>query len=111
MERYQERDARLPASDPSPGDAMSVFELTRTLIDIDSVTGRERQVGEFLLDYLGGLARRTGGQVERMEVEADRFNVLACWGEPRVTLSTHMDVVPPFFGSREDEAQIYGRGA
>jgi len=90
---------------------MSVFELTRRLIDIDSVTGHERQVGEFLLEYLGGLAGRTGGQVERMDVEPERFNVLACWGEPRVTLSTHMDVVPPFFGSREDGEFIYGRGA
>lgn len=111
MERYQERDARLRAFYPSPGDAMSVFELTRKLIDIDSVTGRERRVGEFLLAYLEGLAGRTGGRLERMEVEADRFNVLASWGEPRVTLSTHMDVVPPWFASREDEDCIYGRGA
>jgi len=90
---------------------MNVFELTRKLIDIDSVTGHERQVGEFLLDCLGELAARTGGRIERMEVEADRFNVLAVWDEPRVTLSTHMDVVPPFFGSREDEEWIYGRVA
>jgi len=111
MERYQERDASLAASHPSPGDAMNVFELARKLIDIDSVTGRERPVGEFLLEYVGALAARTGGAVERMEVEADRFNVLACWGEPRVTLSTHMDVVPPWFGSSEDGEFIGGRGA
>jgi len=111
MERYQEGVVYLPAFHPSPGDAMNVFALTRKLIDIDSVTGRERQAGEFLLDCLGALARRTGGQVERMEVEADRFNVLALWGQPRVTFSTHLDVVPPFFGSREDEEFIHGRGA
>ncbi len=90
---------------------MELFELTRRLIDIDSVSGHEGPVGEFLLDYLGELAGRTGGQVERLEVEAGRFNVLASWGEPVVTLSTHMDVVPPFFASREDDEYIYGRGA
>ena len=56
-----------------------------------------------------------GGQVERMPVEPghfpDRFNILAWWGNPVVTLSTHMDTVPPFFASREDETHIWGRGA
>ena len=46
-----------------------------------------------------------------MEVEPDRFNVFAHWGEPVVTLSTHMDTVPPHFASREDEERIWGRGA
>jgi acetylornithine deacetylase len=68
-------------------------------------------VGSYLLEYLSALAARTGGRAEPMEVEADRYNVLACWGDPQVTLSTHMDVVPPFFPSREDEEFIYGRGA
>ena len=36
-----------------------------------------------------------------------------CWrlGQPVVTLSTHMDTVPPFFPSREDAEFIWGRGA
>jgi acetylornithine deacetylase len=46
-----------------------------------------------------------------MPVEAGRFNVLAWWGNPVVTLSTHIDTVPPFFASREDETHIWGRGA
>src|SRR5262249_35756864 len=53
----------------------------------------------------------TAGRVERMDVERDRFNVLAVWGEPTVTLSTHMDTVPPFFASREDQEVIWGRGS
>ena len=53
----------------------------------------------------------TSGQVERMDVEPGRFNVLACWGTPLVTLSTHMDTVPPFFPSRDDGNYIWGRGA
>jgi acetylornithine deacetylase len=90
---------------------MNVFELTRALVDIDSVTPNEERVGVFLSDYLSQLADRTGGRVERIEVEPRRYNVLAWWDRPVVTLSTHMDTVPPFFASREDDEFIWGRGA
>ena len=90
---------------------MNVFELTRALVDIESITEHEGAVGAFLHDYLAKIAGPTGGQVERMEVEPGRFNVLACWGRPAVTLSTHMDTVPPFFASSDDGEFIRGRGA
>src|SRR5580698_7191089 len=90
---------------------MNLFELTRALVDIDSVTPNEEEVGVYIADYLRELAERTGGHVEMMGVEPHRFNVFAYWGEPVVTLSTHMDTVPPFFGSREDDEWIWGRGA
>jgi len=90
---------------------MNVFELTRALVDIESITEHEGAVGAFLDDYLRTIAGPTGGQVERMDVEPGRFNVLACWGTPLVTLSTHMDTVPPFFPSRDDGNHIWGRGA
>ena len=79
---------------------MNFIELTRALVDIESITDNEGQVGAYLLDYLSKLAAGTGGRVEKMDVAPRRFNVLAIWGEPRVTLSTHMDTVPPFFASR-----------
>ncbi len=47
----------------------------------------------------------------RIEVEPHRYNVFAHWGDPIVTLSTHMDTVPPFYASREDGDFIWGRGA
>ena len=90
---------------------MNVFELTRALVDVESVSDNEMQVGALLHSYLSNLAAASGGRVERMEVERDRFNVLATWGRPVVTLSTHMDTVPPFFPSREDSEFIWGRGA
>jgi len=90
---------------------MNLFELTRALVDIESITENESRVGSFLYDHLAAIAARTGGRVERMAVERDRFNVLACWGNPVVTLSTHMDTVPPFFPSSEDAEFIRGRGA
>lgn len=90
---------------------MNVIELTRALVDIESITENEGNVGAYLHGHLTKLAARTGGVVEKMEVEAGRFNVLACWGNPVVTLSTHMDTVPPFFASREDADFVWGRGA
>lgn len=90
---------------------MNVFELTRALVDIESITENEERVGEMLFAQLSELAASHGGQVERMQVEPKRFNVLAWWGDPVVTLSTHMDTVPPFFASREDNEYIWGRGA
>jgi acetylornithine deacetylase len=87
---------------------MNAFELTRALVDIDSVTPNEERVGEFLFDYLSQIP---SARVERMPVEAHRFNIFAHFGEPVVVLSTHIDTVPPFFASREDDQLIWGRGA
>ena len=97
----------------SPKDkVMDVFELTRALIDIESITNNEERVGHYLYNYLAPLATEHGGSLELMEVEPRRFNVFAQWGDPlTVTLSTHIDTVPPFVGSREDEERIWGRGA
>jgi acetylornithine deacetylase len=87
---------------------MNLFELTRRLIDIPSLSGEEGEVGRFLASYLEGL----GYRVESQEVEAGRANVMATAGKrPRVVLSTHMDTVPPFIASGEDETHITGRGA
>jgi acetylornithine deacetylase len=90
---------------------MNVYELTRALVDIESISGNEAQVAAYLDAYLRKLAEKTGGKVERMDVEAGRANVLARWGRPLVTLSSHLDTVPPFFPSREDAEWIWGRGA
>ncbi len=90
---------------------MNAYELTRALVDIESITENEGPVAAYLHDHLAELASRTGGRAERMEVEPGRFNVLATWGQPAVTLSTHLDTVPPFYPSREDAEFIWGRGA
>jgi acetylornithine deacetylase len=90
---------------------MHPFELTRALVDIESITENEKQVGEYLLRHLSALTARTGGRAEAMAVSPERLNVYAEWGKPVVVLSTHMDTVPPFFASSEDEEYIYGRGS
>ncbi len=87
---------------------MDLFELTRKLIDIPSVTGDEKAAGVFLSAYLESL----GYKVQRQEVEKNRFDVIATTGAPpRVVLSTHMDTVPPHIASSENEEWIFGRGA
>src|ERR1700684_1003681 len=90
---------------------MNVVQLTRALVDIESITNHEEAVGSFLFATLTDLAARTAGSVERCPVEAHRFNVFARWGDPIVTLSTHTDTVPPFFGSHEDSEFVWGRGS
>jgi acetylornithine deacetylase len=90
---------------------MHVFELTRRLIDIESITPNEGEIGGLLWHLLSDLAARHAGEVEKMPVEAGRMNVFARFGDPIVVLSTHMDTVPPFLPAREDEEHIWGRGA
>ena len=89
---------------------MDLFALTRQLIDIESITPNEGAVGDFLCDEM----RRRGFEARKMPVEAGRANVIATWpghGRPEIFFSTHMDTVPPFIASSEDDARIYGRGA
>src|SRR5688572_16933170 len=82
--------------------------LARSLVDIDSTTGREAAAGE----WLAGFLRTRGYQVTEQPVANGRFNVLATLDEaPRVALSTHFDCVPPFFPSREERGLIFGRGS
>jgi acetylornithine deacetylase len=88
---------------------VNIFELTRALVDIPSVTGDEGAVGLFLARYLTGL----GYRVELQELEEGRANLLATLGDrpPVIMLSTHMDTVPPHIASSEDEQFIRGRGS
>ena len=85
------------------------FKLVRQLIDIESITGNEAAVGEFLLRELKSL----GFEAQKMPVAENRFNVYATAPgvKPHVVFSTHIDTVPPFIASSEDAHKIYGRGA
>ena len=90
---------------------MHVFELTRALIDIDSVTPNEGPIGDYLYEYVRRPAEKYDGQIEKMPVAEGRNNVYAAWGAPEIVFSTHMDTVPPFIASSEDDENIWGRGA
>ncbi len=86
---------------------MELFELTKTLVNIPSVTGDEGACSEFVRCQL--LDRRY--RVELQPVSEGRSNVLAFHGLPEVVLSTHLDTVPPFVPASEDDEFIYGRGS
>jgi acetylornithine deacetylase len=90
---------------------VDIFEFTRALVDIESTTNHEKNVGDYLFAHLSALATRQHGRIERIPAAPNRDNIFAVWDEPVVTLSTHMDTVPPFFGSREDSDFIWGRGS
>src|SRR4051812_28470241 len=102
-------------------DPVDIVGLTRSLVDIDSTTGREGDCGRWLADYLRG----RGWAVEEQRVDNTRFNVIADMpgtpkrgtrdgdhpAAPHVTFSTHFDCVPTFFPSRVDGDRIFGRGS
>jgi acetylornithine deacetylase len=90
---------------------MHLFELTRALVDIDSTTGQEKSVADYLYAYLSRLESKYNARLDRLTAEPDRDNLFISFGDPHVTLSTHMDTVPPFFPSREDATHIHGRGS
>ena len=105
----------------TPTQQHDAIELLRRLIDIESTTFGEGEVGTFLAAYL----RERGFAVETMPVpqppaeksraglRGERLNVYASAqeGAPTVVFSTHMDTVPPWIPSSEDEEWVYGRGA
>jgi len=88
-------------------DPLGLVPLARTLVDIDSTTGREGDAARWLAAYL----RARGFTVIEQAVDDERFNVFASAGAPVVVFSTHVDCVPPFFASREEDGRLFGRGS
>jgi acetylornithine deacetylase len=101
--------------------AIDPIQLTRSLVDIESITYNEGEVGVWLEKYLNS----QGLAVDRMPVPqpsdsrytGERFNIYSStigimdMDGPEIVLSTHMDTVPPFVPSSEDNEYIYGRGS
>jgi acetylornithine deacetylase len=82
--------------------------LARQLIDVPSPTESEGAVAELLERELAQL----GFATRRYDVAPGRFNLYAsAGGAPRVVLNSHIDTVPPWFASSEDDQYVYGRGA
>jgi acetylornithine deacetylase len=89
----------------SPSDPV---ELTAQLMAIDSTSGREHEVVEWLDRYLA----ERGWRTTRIPVSDGRADLFAtAVDRPIVTLSTHLDTVPPFIPPRRDSKNLYGRGA
>jgi acetylornithine deacetylase len=84
-----------------------VVALAAELLTIDSSTGAESGAVDFVSKWL--VAR--GWNVTLQEVSRGRANVWASRSGGGVTLSTHLDTVPPYFGPRLEGDRLYGRGS
>ncbi len=86
-----------------------VVELALKLIDIESVTGNEKPMADYLEERLSS----EGWEVVRQTVEPGRDNVYATrpGHSPRLIFNSHIDTVPPFFPADLKDGVITGRGA
>lgn len=89
-------------------DAFDVVELAQDLMAIESTSGSEADVIAFAEQLLG----RRGWRMRRINVTEGRYSLLASAGDRiDVTLSTHLDTVPPYLPPRVEGDVLWGRGA
>jgi acetylornithine deacetylase len=82
--------------------------LAEWLMSIESTSGAEERLMHAFADAL----EARGWVVTRIAVTGERIDVLATTGDgPYVTLSTHLDTVPPYIGPRRDAERLHGRGS
>ena len=84
-----------------------VVALAAELLSIESTTSREAKVVEFTSRWL--VSR--GWNVTVQEVSPGRGNIWASRGQGTVTLSTHLDTVPPYIPPTLVGDALRGRGA
>ena len=91
-----------------PADRSDVVALAEWLMSIESTSGAEGA----LTGALGPALEDRGWMVTRIGVTPGRENLLCTAGPgPYVTLSTHVDTVPPIIPPRRADGRLYGRGA
>jgi acetylornithine deacetylase len=84
-----------------------VVSLAAELLSIQSTTGSEGTAVDFVSRWLVG----RGWNVTLQEVSRGRANVWASRSGGGVTLSTHLDTVPPYVQPRLEGTKLYGRGS
>src|SRR4029078_11032610 len=84
-----------------------VVALCAELLSIQSPTGGEGKIVEFVSRRL--VSR--GWNVTVQEVTPVHGDLLASLAGGGVTLSTHLDTVPPYVAPKMDGERLYGRGA
>ena len=86
------------------------------MLQIDSTTGRERELADYLAQKMSAPGRRIEKQevmsmasacVEGAEVPV---NLYVAWGDPKVVFCTHLDTVPPYIPPVNDGQKVMGRG-
>lgn len=83
-------------------------DIALQLMAVDSTSGREGEVITLVERLLAG----RGWHTTRIPVTPGRDDLLASTGDDvEVTLSTHLDTVPPWIAPRREGDRLYGRGA
>ncbi len=94
-----------------PFASKELLRLHRKLVKIESVTGNEKRVGQWLTAYL----RSREWTVERQRVAKDRYNILAYTSkrDTSMLLTSHIDTVPPYwpYYYNKTTGVIGGRGS
>lgn len=99
-----------PLHDAALSSTSSLLELHKSLVEIPSISGSERNVSTFLIKYL----ESKNFTVKSQPVSETRENVLAYIGpspNTRVLVTSHIDTVPPFWPYERKEDEIWGRGS
>ncbi|KAL0633790.1 hypothetical protein Q9L58_007329 [Maublancomyces gigas] len=91
-----------------------LFSLHKSLIEIPSISGSEREVGEWLANYL--ISKNFTVETQSVSDDGGRFNVFAYLGKNRTTntlVTSHIDTVPPYipYEYRGSSGSIHGRGS
>ena len=83
------------------------LSLFKSILDIDSTSGKEREMALWLHDHLEAPVK------ELMEVGDGTLNLFLKWGTPRIVFCTHMDTVPPYIPPKFEMPGnlIQGRGS
>lgn len=88
---------------------VDVVALAADLLSIDSPTAHEEKAVDYVSRWL--IARGWNVTVQEVAPGGGRGNVWASRAGGGVTLSTHLDTVPPHIPPRLDGDRLYGRGA
>ena len=81
------------------------WNLFKDMLAIDSTSGKERKMAEWLLEHLEAPSKQS------FEVGDGTLNLLLSWGKPQVVFCTHMDTVPPYIEPTLEKEIVKGRGS
>ena len=88
------------------------FGFFKELLSIDSTSGKERKVAEWLAERLPGMFPAANRPVLRVDEVGDgTLNLLLTWGSPKIVFCSHLDTVPPYIEPTFDDEVIKGRGS
>jgi acetylornithine deacetylase len=99
----------------SSSSSSKLLALHKALAKIESITGHEHDVAQYLIGYLSlqNLTVETQDVGPGLDGRGPRQNILAYIGKERKTkvlVSSHIDTVPPFWEYERKGEEIWGRG-